>query len=210
MTENGLDIQTISTKRTDKQTDPVLLLGQVTEKKEKAYPSHFLKFLFADPHCTHLVLPDTQTNPLQNQKSTIFANATNNKKIASSNKLLKTNVQYIALFINKAATFDALNIFTRMSNDINFATRKMKIETKERFILENRIKIGDTIKCIREKKGYSQDELAGIMNVNRSTISKIENGKFNLSIDYLSKFSWFLDFEFQLKETNNDTSVSQI
>jgi len=47
MTENGLDIQTISTKRTDKQTDRVLLVGQVTEKKEKAHPSHFLKFLLA-------------------------------------------------------------------------------------------------------------------------------------------------------------------
>ena len=39
-----------------------------------------------------------------------------------------------------------------MSNDINFATRKMKIETKEKFIQEYRIKIGDTIKGIREKK----------------------------------------------------------
>jgi hypothetical protein len=47
MTKNGLDIQTISTKRTDKQTDRVLLVGQVTEKKEKAHPSHFLKFLLA-------------------------------------------------------------------------------------------------------------------------------------------------------------------
>ncbi|MCC6253101.1 MAG: hypothetical protein IT238_11650 [Bacteroidia bacterium] len=45
MTKNGLDIQIISTKRTDKQADRVLLLGQVTEKKEKADPSHFLKFL---------------------------------------------------------------------------------------------------------------------------------------------------------------------
>ena len=47
MTKNGLDIQTISTKRTDKQADRVLLLGQVTEKIEKAHPSHFLKFLLA-------------------------------------------------------------------------------------------------------------------------------------------------------------------
>jgi len=75
MTKNRLDIQTISTKRTDFQTDRVLLLGQVTEKKEKANPSHFLKFLFAYPHCTHLVFPDTQTDPSQNQKSAIFANA---------------------------------------------------------------------------------------------------------------------------------------
>jgi hypothetical protein len=47
MTENGIDIQTISTKRTDFQTDRVLLFRQVIENKEKAYPSHFLKFLFA-------------------------------------------------------------------------------------------------------------------------------------------------------------------
>jgi hypothetical protein len=47
MTENGLDIQTISTKRTYKQADCVLLLGLVTEKNEKTRLSHFLKFLFA-------------------------------------------------------------------------------------------------------------------------------------------------------------------
>ncbi|MBM3418262.1 MAG: hypothetical protein FJY17_04995 [Bacteroidetes bacterium] len=47
MTLNGLDIQTILTKRTDFQADRVLLLGQVTEKKEKDNPSHFLKFPFA-------------------------------------------------------------------------------------------------------------------------------------------------------------------
>jgi len=46
MTKNGHDIQTISTNRTDFQTDRVLLLGQVTEKQIKADLSHFLKFLF--------------------------------------------------------------------------------------------------------------------------------------------------------------------
>jgi len=80
MTENGLDIQTISTKRTDFQTDRVLLFGQVTQKEEKANPSHFFKFLLSDPHCTHLVLPDTQANPSQNQKSailpTLYVNST--------------------------------------------------------------------------------------------------------------------------------------
>lgn len=77
----------------------------------------------------------------------------------------------------------------------------MELENKNKFIRDYRIKIGDALKNIREKKGYSQDELAEIMNVNRTTISKIENGKFNLSIDYLSKFSWFLDLEIQLIET---------
>jgi len=96
MTNNGLDIQTISTKRTDFQPDRVLLLGQLTEKKEKAYPSHFLKFLFADPHCTHLVLPATQADPSQNQKSAIFAIANEDNKIINIDNLLKRNVQYIA------------------------------------------------------------------------------------------------------------------
>ena len=47
MTKNGLDIQTISTERTDFQTDRFLLLGQVIQKKGKALPSHFLKFPLA-------------------------------------------------------------------------------------------------------------------------------------------------------------------
>jgi hypothetical protein len=81
MTQNRLDILTISTNRTDFQTDRVLLLRQVTEKKEKANPSHFLKFLLANPHCTHLVLPDTQADPSQNQKSAIFANAPRQNKL---------------------------------------------------------------------------------------------------------------------------------
>jgi hypothetical protein len=47
MTKNQLKIQTISPKRTDFKNDLVLLLAQVTEKKEKANPSHFLELLFA-------------------------------------------------------------------------------------------------------------------------------------------------------------------
>ena len=47
MTENRIDIQTISTKGTDFQTDRDLLLEQVTQKQEKATPLHFLKFLLA-------------------------------------------------------------------------------------------------------------------------------------------------------------------
>ena len=52
----------------------------------------------------------------------------------------------------------------------------MKIENKEKFIRDYRIKIGESIKSIREKKGFSQDELAEMMKLTRSTISKIEHG----------------------------------
>jgi ribosome-binding protein aMBF1 (putative translation factor) len=70
-----------------------------------------------------------------------------------------------------------------------------------------RVKIGENIREIREKKGYSQEHLADMMKVSRTTISKIESGKFNFSINYLSKFSWYLDFDFtivnlKLKDNN--------
>lgn len=74
---------------------------------------------------------------------------------------------------------------------------------KNSFIMDYRLKIGDAIREIREKRGYSQDELAEIMNVNRSTISKIENGKFSFSIDYLVKFGSFLKFDINLIQNDN-------
>jgi transcriptional regulator with XRE-family HTH domain len=58
--------------------------------------------------------------------------------------------------------------------------------------------MGETIRKIREKKGYNQEQLAEIMKVSRTTISKIESGKFNCSLDYLSKFSWYLGFEINI------------
>jgi len=67
------------------------------------------------------------------------------------------------------------------------------------YLVSCRIKMGESIREIREKKGYNQEQLAEIMKVSRTTISKIENGKFNCSMDYLAKFSWFLGFEIALK-----------
>ena len=71
----------------------------------------------------------------------------------------------------------------------------------ENYLKNCRLKMGQNIRQIREKRGYSQDELAEIMEVNRSTISKIENGKFSFSIDYLSKFSFFLNFDLTINDT---------
>lgn len=65
----------------------------------------------------------------------------------------------------------------------------------EKHLHDCRIKIGETIREIREKRGYSQEQLAEIMQISRTTISKIENGKFAISIDYLVKFGWYLNFD---------------
>ena len=63
-----------------------------------------------------------------------------------------------------------------------------------------RLKMGETIRGIREKRGYSQEQLAEIMQISRTTISKIENGKFAISIDYLVKFGWYLNFDIDFVE----------
>ena len=75
-----------------------------------------------------------------------------------------------------------------------------KSRPSEQYIQENREVIGKQIRTFREKKGFSQDELAEIMEVNRSTISKVENGKFAITIDYLIKFAWYLNFNISVLE----------
>jgi transcriptional regulator with XRE-family HTH domain len=67
-------------------------------------------------------------------------------------------------------------------------------------IKDYRLKLGDKIRQVREQRGYSQEELADLMDINRSTISKIENGKFSITVDYLVRFSIFLDYEFKVIE----------
>jgi transcriptional regulator with XRE-family HTH domain len=70
----------------------------------------------------------------------------------------------------------------------------------ENLVKEYRLKLGDTIRLVREKRGYSQEKLAELMGVNRSTISKIENGRFSITVDYLVRFSISLDYEFKVVE----------
>lgn len=76
---------------------------------------------------------------------------------------------------------------------------QIEANSMEGYLQDCRLKMGESIREIREKKGYNQEQLAKIMKVSRTTISKIESGKFNCSIDYLSKFSWYLGFEVKIK-----------
>lgn len=77
---------------------------------------------------------------------------------------------------------------------------KTKPKISEQHVKDYRESVGKSIRLIREKRGYSQDELAEIMDVHRSTISKIETGKFAITIDYLVKFGWYLDFDISITE----------
>lgn len=69
-----------------------------------------------------------------------------------------------------------------------------KLEFTSTDIIANRQKIACNLKEIRKKKGFSQEYVAELMNVSRTTISKIESGKLNCSLDYLSKFAFVLNF----------------
>ena len=75
-----------------------------------------------------------------------------------------------------------------------------ELTATENQIKDYRLKLGDKIRIVREQRGYSQEQLAELMNINRSTISKIENGKFSITVDYLVRFSIFLDYEFNVVE----------
>ena len=79
---------------------------------------------------------------------------------------------------------------------------KQIVTVKDNSTIEYREKIGMAIREIREKRGYSQSELAERMNINTITISKIESGKF--SFNYLSRFSHVLNFDFNLTDKKAD------
>jgi hypothetical protein len=75
MTENRIDIQTISTKQSDKGAERVLLCRQVTLEKENADPSHFLKFLLARRTNGTFGFARHTSRPFAKPKEPFFANA---------------------------------------------------------------------------------------------------------------------------------------
>jgi hypothetical protein len=79
MIKNELNIQTIATKPTDLQADRVLQLGLLTEGKEKAYPSHFLKFRFARLTNGSLGFARHTSPRFAKPQNPFFANAPANK-----------------------------------------------------------------------------------------------------------------------------------
>lgn len=76
MAEYGTSIETILTTSTYNFADRVLLFGQVSDKNEKAHPSHFLKFLLASrTNGTLVFAPTAQADPSAKAKEPFFFNA---------------------------------------------------------------------------------------------------------------------------------------
>ena len=62
-----------------------------------------------------------------------------------------------------------------------------------------RYKIGKELRNIRKYRGYTQLQLATMMGISRSTVSKIENGGFAMSLDNLEQLASYLKFEIIIK-----------
>lgn len=54
--------------------------------------------------------------------------------------------------------------------------------------------LGQWLNALRESKGLSQSELAGLMGVEQATVSKVEKGKWGITIDMLTLFCFHLEY----------------
>lgn len=76
--------------------------------------------------------------------------------------------------------------------------------------MEKKKLLGQRIKELRKRKGYSQEKLSELINVDPTTISNIENGKNYPTLVNLENLTnvlniSFLDvFDFEHKNTNNN------
>ncbi|MCA0387318.1 MAG: helix-turn-helix domain-containing protein [Bacteroidetes bacterium] len=67
-----------------------------------------------------------------------------------------------------------------------------------------RKEIGTAIMEIRRSKGYNQKQLAEVLGISRSTLSKIENGNFAISVDYLERISHALNFQIIIRKSGTE------
>jgi len=94
-----------------------------------------------------------------------------------------------------------MKIYTQEEvEDIFFDTpgKKRKLEESYcRFVKDNRMEVlkelGDEIKKARLEAGFTQQELADRLKTKKTTISRIENGRQNLTVNYLLKIASRLD-----------------
>ena len=74
------------------------------------------------------------------------------------------------------------------------------------------IELGEKIKILRKRRNLTQDELANILNVNRSQISNLEKGRRGLNLEQLNKLCLYfkIDMSYFLGEDMNDETNSLI
>lgn len=67
---------------------------------------------------------------------------------------------------------------------------------------------GERIRQLRIQRGYTQEKLAGVLNIDRSLLSHIEAGKRGCSVDLLIQLSDFFDVSLDLLVLGKENAVS--
>lgn len=67
---------------------------------------------------------------------------------------------------------------------------------------------GERVRQLRIQNGYTQEKLAGVLNIDRSLLSHIEAGKRGCSVDLLIQLSDFFDISLDLLVLGKERSVS--
>lgn len=67
---------------------------------------------------------------------------------------------------------------------------------------------GERIRQFRIQGGYTQEKLAGALNIDRSLLSHIEAGKSGCSVDLLIQLSSFFDVSLDLLVLGKEKTVS--
>lgn len=75
--------------------------------------------------------------------------------------------------------------------------------------MNNREYIGKRVAEIRQAKGLSIRQLAEASGVNFANIYKIENGKYNVSIDILGKICEALGYHVDIKPNMDEVAVTK-
>ena len=83
----------------------------------------------------------------------------------------------------------------------------MKSNIDPACLLEVRQEYGRWIRKIREGKGMTQEQLSEKIGVSRTTIGKIEAGKWNIGIDTISVLAFNLDFYPMFVENKDKTDL---
>ena len=68
--------------------------------------------------------------------------------------------------------------------------------------MSDRERIGQQMAALRNEKGYTVRKLAEYSGVSYQNITKIESGKYNVSIDILAKVARVLDAELSIIKLN--------
>lgn len=118
----------------------------------------------------------------------------------------KFGMPFIASLINEARDADG-NAFDEDSNRLDdketFGYFKTLIKLHLAFLQDKpRRRIGDQLRAARNAKRLSQEEVARRAGLTRSTINKIEGGRWSASVDLLQKICTVLDCKLTIESNN--------